>query len=49
VLNDPAVRMKLVETGAEVAGLGPSEFAKFLKDETARLSTVIRSANIQLD
>jgi tripartite-type tricarboxylate transporter receptor subunit TctC len=49
MLRDPAVRTKLTEQGAEVAGLGPSDFAKFLKDETARLSIVIRNANIQLD
>ena len=49
MLRDPAVHTKLTDQGAEVAGLGPSEFAKFIKDETARLSAVIRNANIQLD
>jgi len=49
VMRDPALHAKLGEQGAEVAGLGPSEFAQFLKEETARLSTVIRNANIQLD
>jgi tripartite-type tricarboxylate transporter receptor subunit TctC len=49
MLRDPAVRAKLTEQGAEAAGLGPSDFAKFLKDETARLSAVIRNANIRLD
>jgi tripartite-type tricarboxylate transporter receptor subunit TctC len=49
MLRDGAVRAKLNEQGAEVAGLGPADFAKFLKDETARLSAVIRAANIQLD
>jgi tripartite-type tricarboxylate transporter receptor subunit TctC len=49
MLRDPAVRAKLTEQGAEVAGLGPADFAKFLKDETARLSAVIRNANIRLD
>jgi tripartite-type tricarboxylate transporter receptor subunit TctC len=48
-LRDPAVHAKLTEQGAEVAALGPSEFAEFLKQETARLSTVIRNANIRLD
>ncbi len=49
LLGDPAVRAKLTEQGAEVAALGPTGFAAFLKDETARLSSVIRNANIRLD
>ena len=49
MLRDPAIQAKFTELGGEVAGLGPSDFAKFLKDETARLSIVIRNANIQLD
>jgi tripartite-type tricarboxylate transporter receptor subunit TctC len=49
MLRDPAVRAKLTEQGAEVAGLGPAEFATFLRDEAARLSAVIRKANIRLD
>jgi tripartite-type tricarboxylate transporter receptor subunit TctC len=49
MLRDPAVRAKLTEQGAEVAAIGPEGFADFLRDETARLSAVIRRANIQLD
>ncbi len=49
MLRDPAIRAKLTEQGAEVAGLGPAAFASFLRDETARLSAVIRRANIRLD
>jgi tripartite-type tricarboxylate transporter receptor subunit TctC len=49
VLRDPAVLAKLTEQGAEVADLGPAEFTRFLAAETARLSGVIRKANIRLD
>jgi tripartite-type tricarboxylate transporter receptor subunit TctC len=49
MLRDPATRAKLTEQGAEVAAIGPAGFADFLRDETARLSAVIRRANIQLD
>ena len=49
VMRAPALHAKLGEQGAEVAALGPSEFAQFLKEEAARLSAVIRNANIQLD
>ncbi len=49
VLQDPAVRNKLIEQGAEVVGNSPAEFKTFIKEETDRLSVVIRRANIQLD
>jgi tripartite-type tricarboxylate transporter receptor subunit TctC len=49
MLHDPVIRARLTEQGAEVAGLGPAEFADFLHEETARLSAVIRRANIRLD
>lgn len=47
LVRDPAIRARFTELGGEVVGLGPSDFAKFLKDETARLSIVIRNANIE--
>ena len=49
MLADPAIRARLTEQGAEIADLGPAQFADFLHDETARLSSVIRRANIRLD
>jgi tripartite-type tricarboxylate transporter receptor subunit TctC len=49
MLADPAIRARLTEQGAEVADFGPAQFAHFLHEETARLSTVIRRANIRLD
>jgi tripartite-type tricarboxylate transporter receptor subunit TctC len=49
MLGDPATRAKLTDQGAEVAAMSAAGFADFLRDETARLSTVIRRANIQLD
>ena len=49
MMRDPAIQARFTELGAEVVGLGPSDFAKFLKEETARLSTVIRDANIHLE
>jgi tripartite-type tricarboxylate transporter receptor subunit TctC len=49
MLGDPAIRARLTEQGAEVADLGPAQFADFLHEETARLSAVIRRANIRLD
>jgi tripartite-type tricarboxylate transporter receptor subunit TctC len=49
MLNDPTIRARLIEQGAEVADLGPAQFGDFLREESARLSAVIRRANIRLD
>ena len=48
-LRNESVRARLIEQGADVIGNSPRAFAQFLKDETERLSIVIRRANIQLD
>jgi tripartite-type tricarboxylate transporter receptor subunit TctC len=49
VLRDEDTRTKIVEQGAEVVGNSPADFRAFLKEETDRLSVVIRSAKIALD
>ena len=49
VLADPDVRAKITEQGGEVVGNSPAAFRAFLKEETDRLSAVIRRANIQVD
>ena len=48
-LRSDAVRARIAEQGADVVGGSPEDFARFLKQETERLSAVIRRANIQLD
>jgi tripartite-type tricarboxylate transporter receptor subunit TctC len=48
-LEEPAVRAKIVEQGAEVVAGSPDQFRTFLKDETERLAAVIRDAGIALD
>jgi tripartite-type tricarboxylate transporter receptor subunit TctC len=48
-LRSDAVRARIAEQGADVVGGSPQDFARFLKEETERLSAVIRRANIQLD
>ena len=42
-------RARIAEQGSYVVGGSPQDFARFLKQETERLSAVIRRANIQLD
>ena len=48
-LRNDAVRARIAEQGADVMGGSPQDFARFLKDETERLSAVIKRANIQMD
>jgi tripartite-type tricarboxylate transporter receptor subunit TctC len=48
-LRTDAVRTRIAEQGSDVVGGSADDFAKFLKEETARLSGVIKRANIQLD
>ena len=49
VLRDANARQRLEAQGAEVVGGSPEEFRAFIGDEIARLSRVIRAANIRLD
>ena len=49
VLQEPAVRARIAEQGADVVANTPDEFRAFIKDEMERLSAVIRNAKIQLD
>jgi tripartite-type tricarboxylate transporter receptor subunit TctC len=49
VLEEPGVRARLAEQGAEVIASSPAEFRAFIRSETERLSGVIRDANIALD
>jgi tripartite-type tricarboxylate transporter receptor subunit TctC len=49
LLRNDAVRDRIAKEGAEVVGDTPEEFRAFLKEETERLSRVIRAANIRLD
>jgi len=49
VLQEPAVRARIAEQGADVVANTPNEFRAFIKDEMERLSAVIKNSKIQLD
>jgi tripartite-type tricarboxylate transporter receptor subunit TctC len=49
VLQEKALRAKMAEQGADVIGNTPEQFRTFIREETARLAKVIKSAKIQLD
>jgi tripartite-type tricarboxylate transporter receptor subunit TctC len=48
-LRSDAVRSRIAEQGADVVGGSPQDFARFIREETERLSGVIKRAKIQLD
>jgi tripartite-type tricarboxylate transporter receptor subunit TctC len=48
-LNDPQVKQRLFEVGAEAAPGTPEAFAKTLHTEIAKWTQVVRTANIQVD
>ena len=46
VVNDPALRKRLVDEGAEVRLMSPQEFGSFMRAENARWVKVIKEAGI---
>jgi tripartite-type tricarboxylate transporter receptor subunit TctC len=47
VLLDPEVVKQISDTGSQVGGGSPEDFARFIASETAKWAKVIQSANIQ--
>jgi len=47
VVNDPAIRKRLVEEGAEIRLMSPQDFGAFMRAENGRWVKVIREAGIQ--
>jgi tripartite-type tricarboxylate transporter receptor subunit TctC len=46
VLNDPLVRQRLIEEGAEIRVMSPAEFGTFMRAENVRWVKVVRDAGI---
>ena len=46
-INDPAVKEKLIESGAIPVADTPAEFGKFLKEELERWGKVVREKGIK--
>jgi tripartite-type tricarboxylate transporter receptor subunit TctC len=49
VLRSPEIAQKLTEQGGQVVANTPAEFARFIRDETAKWSRIIMDAGIRLD
>jgi tripartite-type tricarboxylate transporter receptor subunit TctC len=47
VLSDPAVRQRLIDDGAEIQAMTPSELGAFMRSENARWVKVVKDAGIQ--
>jgi tripartite-type tricarboxylate transporter receptor subunit TctC len=46
-LTDPKIKARLADLGGDVLALSPTEFDKFIADETEKWGKVIRAANIK--
>ena len=49
VLDEPEVKQKLAQQGADPAPTDPESFARLIRDDVAKWADVIRSAGIQPD
>jgi tripartite-type tricarboxylate transporter receptor subunit TctC len=49
ILNDPKMRTKLEEQGAEPAYRSPAAFSAFIADEIKRFSQIVRDINLRVD
>ncbi|MEJ8850415.1 tripartite tricarboxylate transporter substrate binding protein [Variovorax rhizosphaerae] len=48
-VNDPKVNEKLLQLGLVPAGTSPESFSKFVQDESARVSALVKARGIQVD
>jgi tripartite-type tricarboxylate transporter receptor subunit TctC len=46
VVNDPAIRKRLIDEGTEIRTMSPQEFAAFMRAENARWVKVVKDAGI---
>jgi tripartite-type tricarboxylate transporter receptor subunit TctC len=46
VVNDPAVKKRLIDEGAEIRLMTPAEFGGFMRQENARWVKVVKDAGI---
>jgi tripartite-type tricarboxylate transporter receptor subunit TctC len=49
VVNQPAVKARFAELGADTIGNSPAEFAAYVKDDYAKWYKVVKDANIKVE
>jgi len=47
VLNDPAIRKRLIDEGSEIRVMTSAEFGQFIRSENARWVKVVKEAGIK--
>jgi tripartite-type tricarboxylate transporter receptor subunit TctC len=47
VLNDPAIRKRLIDEGSEIRLMSPAEFGNFIRAENGRWVKVVKEAGIK--
>ena len=48
-VNDPVVRQKIIDAGAELLQSTPQDMSDYMRKETAKWAEVVKKANIQID
>jgi tripartite-type tricarboxylate transporter receptor subunit TctC len=46
-VNDPVIRQRLIDEGAEIKLMSPAEFGTFMRAENVRWVKVVKDAGIQ--
>jgi tripartite-type tricarboxylate transporter receptor subunit TctC len=49
ILAVPDVKERLAAAGIDTAGGSPEDFAKFIRDETAKRAAVVKTAGAKVD
>ena len=49
IMNTPAMKTQVVNSGADPMAMGPKEFGAFLKSESAKWGQVAKAANLRID
>jgi tripartite-type tricarboxylate transporter receptor subunit TctC len=47
VVNDPAIRKRLIDEGSEIRTMSPAEFGQFIRTENVRWVKVVKEVNIK--
>ncbi|SPK70446.1 conserved protein of unknown function (plasmid) [Cupriavidus taiwanensis] len=49
ILKEPATKQRLAQLGAEPAGGTPEDFGRFMRNESARWSAIVKTSNVAAD
>ena len=49
VLNEPEMKQRLADQGAEVVANTPEEFAVFIREDTAKWAQIVKTSGIKIE